>query len=101
MPPLPRSKQSRGFGCRTRRILIPPGGRTHSVDPEEETLVFERMEPAPIGDRPRKRRFDVRRDWPPVPGGDWPPGFTVSREQIYDESGRLTGEPQGGPESDR
>ena len=63
--------------------------------------MLERTEPAPIGERPRKRRFDIRRDWPPVPGGDWPPGFTVSREQIYDESGRLTGGPQGGPESDR
>ena len=64
-------------------------------------LVFNRTEPAPIGEPPRKRRFDARRDWPPVPGGDWPPDFTVSREQIYDESGRLTGGSQDGAESDR
>ena len=77
------------------------GWRTHSVDPEEETLVFARTEPALIGEPPRKRRFDARRDWPPIQGEDWPPDFTVSREQIYDESGRLTGGPQDGPESDR
>lgn len=75
------------------------GWRAHSVDVEEETLVFARTELAPVGERPRKRRFDVRRDWPPIPGGDWSPDFTVGREQIYDESGRLTGGPQDGPES--
>ena len=31
---------------------------------------------------------------PAVPGGSWPTGFTVSREQIHDEPGRLTGGPQ-------
>ena len=77
------------------------GWRTHSVDLEEEALVFVRTEPALIGESPRKRRFDARRDWPPIPGGDWPPDFTVSREQIYDESGRLTGGSQDGAESDR
>ena len=31
--------------------------------------------------------------------GTWPPGFTASREQIYDEFGRLTSGPQDDPET--
>ena len=51
---------------------------------------------APRGDSPRKRGFDVDRDWPPVPVGGGPPGFAADRERIYDESGRLTGGPAAG-----
>ena len=35
------------------------------------------------------------------PGRGCPPGFTVGREQIYDESGRLTGGQQDGPGNGR
>ena len=35
------------------------------------------------------RRLD--RDFPAVDMGSWPEGFTVSREEIYDEAGRLAG----------
>ena len=49
----------------------------------------------------RKRQFDIDKFWPPIRGGSWPPGFTVSREQIYDELGRLTGGPQDDAEGDR
>ena len=38
------------------------GWRAHSVDLEDETLVFARAEPASGGERPHKRRFDVHRD---------------------------------------
>ena len=31
---------------------------------------------------------------PPWDAGPWPEGFTVSREQIYDDMGRLTGGPE-------
>ena len=45
--------------------------------------------------RPRKsdreREFNLDRDFPPWDPGPWPEGFTVSREQIYDDMGRLTG----------
>ena len=72
------------------------GWRTCSIDLEADTLVFQPTAPAPVGESSGKRKFDVDRDWPPIPGGDWPPGFTVGREQIYDESGRLTGGPRDG-----
>ena len=39
----------------------------------------------------RERAFDLDRDFPPWDPGPWPEGFTVSREQIYDDMGRLTG----------
>ena len=72
------------------------GWRTRDKDLEKETLVFERAEGSfdatetPHG----RKRFDPDRDWPAIPSGSWPPGFTVGREQIYDEFGRLTGGPQ-------
>lgn len=42
----------------------------------------------------RKRAFNLDRDFPPWDPGPWPEGFTVSREQIYDDMGRLTGGPE-------
>lgn len=47
-----------------------------------------------------KRDFNLDRDFPPWNGGPWPEGFTVSREQIYDDMGRLTGGPEDGSGSD-
>ena len=44
----------------------------------------------------KARDWNLDRDFPPWNGGPWPEGFTVSREQIYDDMGRLT----GGPEDD-
>ena len=32
--------------------------------------------------------------WPAVTGGFWPEDFSVTRDQIYDDAGRLTGGPQ-------
>ena len=46
------------------------------------------------------RDFDLDRDFPPWNGGPWPEGFTVSREQIYDDMGRLTGGPEDESGSD-
>lgn len=95
------SNQKKGGGHSHALAWQAAGWRTRSIDLEAETLVFERTAPAPTGGSSRKRRFDVDRDWPPVPGGGWPPGFTVGREQIYDEAGRLTGGPQDGPGNGR
>ena len=53
------------------------------------------LPPRPVAQR-RKRDLNLDRDFPPWNGGPWPEGFTVSREQIYDDMGRLT----GGPEDD-
>ena len=40
-----------------------------------------------------KSAFDLDCDFPAVDMGPWPAGFTVGREQIYDDAGRLTGGP--------
>ena len=69
------------------------GWKTCRLELEAETLVFEREDT--VAARPKavsgKAKFDLDKVWPAIPGGSWPPGFTVSREQIYDEAGRLTG----------
>ena len=69
---------------------------TREADIEAETWVFaysagtrER-----VGNVDRKRAFNLDRDFPPWDPGPWPEGFTVSREQIYDDMGRLTGGPE-------
>ncbi len=56
----------------------------------------------PVQRRARRpgRDFNLDRDFPPWNGGPWPEGFTVSREQIYDDMGRLTGGPEGESGSD-
>ncbi len=91
------SNQKRGTGHSHALAWQAAGWKTRAVDLESETLVFER-----VGDPPKRgetvpsgRKFDLDQVWPAIPGGSWPPGFVVSREQIYDEYGRLTGGPQG------
>lgn len=81
------------------------GWKTGEVDLETETLVFAR-EDGEAADRPTeaapvKKKFDIDEILPVIRGGSWPPGFTVSREQIYDEFGRLTGGPQDEIPEDR
>ena len=73
------------------------GWRTRAVDLDGETLVFERLPDAPDpGAAPRRRRrFSIAEILPPHDPGPWPEGFAVSREQIYDDMGRLTGGPEG------
>ena len=78
------------------------GWRTREVDIEGETLVFERSSGAEArtGKADRKPAFNLDRDFPPWDPGPWPEGFTVSREQIYDDMGRLTGGPEDGSGGD-
>ena len=45
-------------------------------------------------DTPARRGFSIREILPPHDPGSWPQDFTVSREQIYDDMGRLTGGPE-------
>lgn len=45
--------------------------------------------PADPADSRASRRLDL--DFPAVDMGSWPEGFTASREEIYDEAGRLNG----------
>ena len=42
----------------------------------------------------RQRGFSILEILPPHDPGSWPQDFTVSREQIYDDMGRLTGGPE-------
>ncbi len=79
------------------------GWMTGEVDLDSETPVFARAAGA---DRPaagpwKKQKFDLDRLFPAIDLGAWPDGFTVSREQIYDDMGRLTGGPQDDSGSDR
>ncbi|MCY3830879.1 MAG: hypothetical protein OXF89_17280 [Rhodospirillaceae bacterium] len=81
------------------------GWKTGEIDLDAETLLFARDD----GDAPerpaeaahKKKKFDIDEVLPVIRGGSWPPGFTVSREQIYDEFGRLTGGPQDEAPKDR
>ena len=50
-------------------------GFSARVLPEEEAALFI-------------RRVDLDREWPVLPGNPWPPGFTASRRQLYDDDGR-------------
>ncbi len=97
------SNQKQGTGHSHALAWYAAGWKTRAVDLEAETLVFERAErPSErVHARSQGRKFNLDEIWPAVPGGSWPPGFTVSREQIYDDFGRLTGGPQNEAELDR
>ncbi len=88
------SNQKRSAGHSHALAWQAAGWKTRAVDLESETLVFECVhDPSDDADNtpPAGRKLDFDQIWPAVPGGAWPPGFRMSREQIYDETGRLTG----------
>ncbi len=89
------SNQKRGAGHSHALAWYAAGWKTRAVDLEAETLVFERVNAArdEVREASPRSSFDLDELWPAIPGGSWPSDFTVSREQIYDESGRLTGGP--------
>ena len=89
------SNQRKGAGHSHALSWHAAGWKTREVDLEVETLVFARDSASS-----RKRHLDIDEIWPPIRGGSWPPGFTMSREQIYDAQGRLTGGPQDLREDD-
>ena len=66
------------------------------MDVEDKTKEIVRREapPEPAEAPARQRRFFIREILPPHDPGSWPQSFTVSREQIYDDMGRLTGGPE-------
>ena len=63
------------------------------MDIEEEARgVVRRETPPESAEAPaQRRRFSIREILPPHDPGPWPQDFTVSREQIHDDMGRLTG----------
>ena len=48
-----------------------------------------------------QRRFSIREILPPHDPDPWPKGFTGSREQMYDDMGRLTGGPENASRGDQ
>ncbi len=91
------SNSKKGSGHSHALAWQAAGWRTREVDIEAETLVFARSggASASVGPPVQRRRFSIREILPPHDPGPWPEGVTVSREQLYDDMGRLT----GGPES--
>ena len=60
---------------RGRALAWEAAGFNARLLPEEEVALFI-------------RRVDLDREWPVLPGNPWPPGFTASRRQLYDDDGR-------------
>ena len=89
------SNQRRGAGHSHALAWCVAGWRTRAVDLAAETLVFERVDGAlEEAHAAYDGQFNLDEIWPAAKGGSWPEGFTVSRDQIYDDAGRLTGGPQ-------
>ena len=66
--------------------------REMDVEEEEAREIVRREAPPESAEAPtRRRRFSIREILPPHDPGSWPQDFTVSREQIHDDMGRLTG----------
>ncbi len=66
--------------------------REMEVEEEEAREVVRRETPPESAGAPtRRRRSSIREILPPHDPGSWPQDFTVSREQIHDDMGRLTG----------
>ena len=90
------SNSKKGSGHSHALAWQAAGWKTREVDLEAEALVFARADALPAEDPApgERKKFDLDEFWPAIPRGTWQKGFTVTREQIYDEFGRLTGGPQ-------
>ena len=75
--------------------------RAVNIESESPVSVCREMSPTSAGAPARWRGFSIREILPPHDPGPWPEGFTVSREQIYDDMGGLTGEPEDMSGDDR
>ena len=82
-----------GIGRSESLVRQAAGWHTREVGVLAETTVFVGREVPPdsAATPGRQRRFSIREILPPHDPGFWPQDFTVSREQIYDDMGRLTG----------
>lgn len=74
--------------------------RESGVEAETTMSVFREMWLGLTAAPARLQEFSIREILPPYDPGSWPEGFTVSREQIYDDMGRLTGGPEDMPGDD-
>ena len=96
------SNSKKGSGHSHALAWQAAGWRTREVDIEAETLVFAPEGASlPSAGTSARRRFSIREILPPHDPGPWPEGFTVGREQIYDDLGSLTGGPENASGGDR
>lgn len=93
-PLWPSSRMDIGHDHSLARQAAGWRSREAGIDAETTVSVFREMSPGSTGAPARQRRFSIREILPPHDPGPWPEGFTVSREQIYDDMGRLTGGPE-------
>ena len=75
--------------------------RDADIDLEAHIFAYSAGTHERLGNAGGQRRFNLDRDFPPWDPGPWPEGFTVSRDQIYDDRGRLTGGPEDIPADGR
>ena len=74
--------------------------REVGIEADTTVSVFQEVSQSPTSVRARQQGFSIREILPPHDPGPWPKGFTVSREQIYDDIGRLTGGSEDMPGDD-
>lgn len=74
--------------------------RDAGMELETAVSVFQEISLGRTAVPARQQGFSIREILPPHDPGPWPKGFTVSREQIYDDMGRLTGGPEDMPGDD-
>ena len=89
-PLWPNLKADIGYRHSVRQVA---GWHVPEVEVVAETkMIAEREVSLESGATPvRRQRFSIREILPPHDPGSWPQDFTVSRDQIYDDMGRLTG----------
>ena len=76
------------------------GWKTRNVNIDAETLIFAKLDAE--GDATAaqisNRDFHIEEILPPHDAGPWPPGFKVSREELYEDDGSLTPNPEDSAE---
>ena len=84
------SNQEKGTGHSHALAWQVAGWKTREVDLEAETLVFARRNDQSDGDvaAGQPHVFSIAGILPPHDPGQWPEGFTVSRDQLYNADGR-------------
>ena len=75
--------------------------RKMNVEDKTREIVRREAPPEPAETPARQRRFSIREILPPYDPGSWPQGFTVSRERIYDDMGRLGEGPEDSSDNGR